>query len=392
MPVPSSIAQLSQTPGSNSPAGSESPALLDDYQRAAFAFIAQLRDGVVSAAPVDLASAATTDIGAQNSPFIRITGTTTITSFGTNYVGPKFIVFGGALTLTHNATSLILPGGANITTAAGDGALVIPNASSPNGWRVLIYQRASGQSVVAAIDYLNTTRIDVASASTVNLTSSAPDTRNVNITGTTTITGFTVSPGQLYFVRFNAALTLTNNSAIITQRGTNIITAAGDTCIIRATAANTVEVLSYCGPASTTQRGEVRLATSAEALVRGNTSPALTPSTLRDALAAQNDAPIFAIRAWGVANGTSGSNPPVAGGNVTSIRRDGVGDYTITFTTAMPSAAYAVSFTVSNSASASTMANLEVNTAPTTTGFRARFVNGGGTAVDPSYFTFIVVC
>lgn len=98
---------------------------------------------------------------------------------------------------------------------------------------------------VDATDYLNTTRINVASSSTTDLTSSAPNTRNINITGTTTITAFTVAIGQTYFVRFNAALTLTNNANIVTQTGANITTSAGDTCIIRATAANTVEVLSY---------------------------------------------------------------------------------------------------------------------------------------------------
>jgi hypothetical protein len=85
----------------------------------------------------------------------------------------------------------------------------------------------------------------VASAATVNLTSLAPNTRNINITGTSAITAFTVAAGQTYFVRFNAALTLTNNAAIVTQTGGNIVTAAGDTCIIRSTAANVVEVLSY---------------------------------------------------------------------------------------------------------------------------------------------------
>jgi len=94
-------------------------------------------------------------------------------------------------------------------------------------------------------DYLNTTRIDVASATTLDLTTNAPNTRNINITGTTSITGVTVAIGQLYFVRFNAALTLTNNANIVTQTGSNITTAAGDTCMLRATAANTVEVLSY---------------------------------------------------------------------------------------------------------------------------------------------------
>lgn len=94
-------------------------------------------------------------------------------------------------------------------------------------------------------DFLNTLRIDVASASTVNLTTAAPDTRHINITGTTTIDGFTVAAGQCYFVRFNAALTLTNGASLVTNRGANISVAAGDTCIIRATAANSVEIL--CG-------------------------------------------------------------------------------------------------------------------------------------------------
>lgn len=45
MPIPASINDLSQTAGSNSPAGSESPALIDDYLRTYASYIAQLRDG-----------------------------------------------------------------------------------------------------------------------------------------------------------------------------------------------------------------------------------------------------------------------------------------------------------------------------------------------------------
>lgn len=44
MPVPASINDLSTTAGNNSPAGSESPTLTDDYLRALAAFIASLRD------------------------------------------------------------------------------------------------------------------------------------------------------------------------------------------------------------------------------------------------------------------------------------------------------------------------------------------------------------
>lgn len=88
-------------------------------------------------------------------------------------------------------------------------------------------------------------RVDVASAATVNLTTSASSTRHINITGTTTITAFTVVSGLTYFVRFAGSLTLTNSASLVTQTGANIVTQAGDTCVLRATAANTVEILFY---------------------------------------------------------------------------------------------------------------------------------------------------
>lgn len=102
-----------------------------------------------------------------------------------------------------------------------------------------------GSSQWRVLDQLDSVRIDVASAGTVDLTASAPNTRHINVTGTTTITGFTVEAGKTYFVRFAGALTLANGASLVTQTGANIITAAGDTCIIRATAANVVEVMVY---------------------------------------------------------------------------------------------------------------------------------------------------
>ncbi|MHA6160960.1 hypothetical protein ACX3X6_08660 [Pseudomonas sichuanensis] len=96
-----------------------------------------------------------------------------------------------------------------------------------------------------ATDYLNTTRIDVVSSANVNLSTLAPNTRHINITGSSGIAGFTLPAGSCYFVRFAGALTLTNSASLVTQSGANITTAAGDTCVIRATAANVVEVLCY---------------------------------------------------------------------------------------------------------------------------------------------------
>lgn len=93
----------------------------------------------------NLASASTVDIGAQNTTFINITGTTTITSFGVNYNGPRFLVFAGALTLTHSA-ALKCPGNANIITDVGATCIAIPNTAIP-GWNIFAFQ--SGVSLAA---------------------------------------------------------------------------------------------------------------------------------------------------------------------------------------------------------------------------------------------------
>lgn len=96
----------------------------------------------------DIASAATTDIGAATGNFVHVTGTVTITGLGTVQAGTRRIVrFAGALTLTHNATSLILPGGVNITTAANDVATFVSEGGG--NWRLAGYLRADGSGALA---------------------------------------------------------------------------------------------------------------------------------------------------------------------------------------------------------------------------------------------------
>jgi hypothetical protein len=112
----------------------------------------------------DIASAATTDIGAATGQFVSVTGTTTITALGTADAGTFRIVhFAGALTLTHNATTLILPGAANIATSAGDVAGFVSLGSG--NWRCLFYTRASGVGRVVAAS--NTQTGATATGSTV---------------------------------------------------------------------------------------------------------------------------------------------------------------------------------------------------------------------------------
>lgn len=116
-------------------------------------------NGLQSAAPwVDLASATTTDLGAQTSTNLRITGTTTITGFGTAASGVmRQLRFAASLTLTHNATSLILPAGVNIITAAGDTATAISLGSG--NWVVTAYQRAN---MAGMLDFVQRQTVSVA--------------------------------------------------------------------------------------------------------------------------------------------------------------------------------------------------------------------------------------
>lgn len=105
--------------------------------------------GALNFAPLtSVASATTVNIGLVQSNHVTITGTTTITGFGTAASGvSRVVLFAGTLVLTHNAASLILPGAANITTAAGDVAEFVSLGSG--NWRCTSYMRADGTAIVA---------------------------------------------------------------------------------------------------------------------------------------------------------------------------------------------------------------------------------------------------
>ena len=111
----------------------------------------------------DIASAAALTLGTDGNYFV-VTGTTTITSIATIGVGTfVFLRFASALTLTHNATTLVLPGAANITTATGDAAIFIEYAS---GWRCINYMKADGTPLVNSVsnDSITEAKINWANA------------------------------------------------------------------------------------------------------------------------------------------------------------------------------------------------------------------------------------
>ena len=194
-------------------------------------------------ATATVASAATTNIGAATSNSVSVTGTTTITSFGASTAGAlRLLNFAGILTLTYNATSLVLPTAANITTQAGDSALFVSLGGS--NWKCVSYLRADGTALSGAAvsdptklsltggtmsGALNLApAVTLASAASVAIGAAASNT--VNVTGTTAITSFdTIAAGARRTVVFAAALTLTHNAtSLILPTSANIVTAAGD--------------------------------------------------------------------------------------------------------------------------------------------------------------------
>lgn len=101
-------------------------------------------------------------------------------------------------------------------------------------------------------------------------------------------------------------------------------------------------------------------------------------------------APIYGARAWVNFNGT-GTVAMRASGNVSSITDNGVGDYTVNFTTAMPDANYstvgAVDWTDNNSA----QFYVRSNVAPTTTAVRVATVRGTSTAYDATICSVVIL-
>lgn len=99
---------------------------------------------------VDVATASTVDLAEVRSRHIRLTGTTTVTSFGSGANGtPRKCRAVGAFQITASA-NIITPTGGNITTAAGDTFEVVSLGSGV--WLIFNYQRASGAPLLSAFN------------------------------------------------------------------------------------------------------------------------------------------------------------------------------------------------------------------------------------------------
>lgn len=113
-------------------------------------------DDVFGRAEVTVGSAATTDIGDAASEKVAITGTASISSFGSEVNRVRFVRHTGAATLVHSVALFLPNNGSDIVTADGDTYLAISN--SVGTWKVYDYQRANGKPLTppAASDITGT--------------------------------------------------------------------------------------------------------------------------------------------------------------------------------------------------------------------------------------------
>ncbi|MGQ0664386.1 MAG: hypothetical protein ACT4P2_12580, partial [Pseudomonadota bacterium] len=115
----------------------------------------------------DISSAATVNLDNATGGLVDVTGTTAITAITLSEGRMRTVRFAGILTLTQGA-SLVLPGAASITTAAGDFAIFRGYAAGIV--RCVLYTRADGKAVVGSgklLQAVNTQTGEVATGTTI---------------------------------------------------------------------------------------------------------------------------------------------------------------------------------------------------------------------------------
>lgn len=253
---------------------------------------------------------------------------------------PVRIAYSDSIHMTGTVTSYNPTTGeliCNITSSTGSGTYA--------SWSVYAIPASAGATLVAnKFTGLQTfaDEVAVASASTINLTTS--DSNNIEITGTTTITAVTMPEGAVIKARASGAFQLTNSSSLIVQGGANYTTTVNDILTFTKDGVGNVHVqtplINLISQLNTkvvvTDTGTGKIETTIDGVITEELTTASRKSTIDGGSVLY---PEFKCRAWVNFNGT-GTVAIRGSGNVSSITDNGTGDYTINFTTAMPDANY----------------------------------------------------
>lgn len=349
-----------------------------------------LTSALNEAPPVTIASASTMNIGVAAANSISVTGTATITAFDTIAAGAKReLVFAGAATLTHNATSLILPTGANITTAAGDVADFVSLGSG--NWRCVSYMRANGQALAAPgagftggtlTSALNEApQVTLASASTVNI--GAAGANSVSISGTTTITAFdTIASGAVRRLVFQGALTFTHNAtSLILPGAANITTAAGDVAWMESMGSGNWRCVGYHKASGAAVVAGGTLSAWTEALSTASPNGTVNVSSLTPGASASTNADAAVVPKGTGAFQLAITTGTSAGGN---RRGSGAADLQVQRSTATAVASGSTSFAAGNDNTASNSSAVAIGESNVASGSRAVAIGIGNTSSNTS--------
>jgi hypothetical protein len=171
----------------------------------------------------------------------------------------------------------------------------------------------------------------------------------------------------------------TSTVSAITLSGTNITINNGDLVIGSGIAPGTT-VSSGAGTTNIVLSSAVNSTTSSNQLTIYPSGKIVTSNVIAGQL----------CRAWVNFNGTTASPSTIrASYNVSSVTKNGTGDYTLNFTTAMVDVNYITQFTSDAAGSFGGIANINTgktaSSAPTTSAVRVFVVNDSGSVVDATY-------
>jgi microcystin-dependent protein len=189
--VASSIKDWSTTAASNAPSGSTiAGAGIDDNLRQ---LQATVRAAFAYKGP-DLSVSSTVDVGAVDGSTHDVQGSGTISSFGSVSSGiRKRLRFNAAVTVTHNATTLAIPGATSLSLVAGD--IIDIESLGGGNWIVTAVTRYNGRPVIASVasevvstatGRVSATNVDTAISQLQTL--AAPSFVWLTVSGTDTLT------------------------------------------------------------------------------------------------------------------------------------------------------------------------------------------------------------
>lgn len=179
----------------------------------------------------DIATASTVNLDTATGDYVRLTGTTTVTAITLSEGQERTCHCNAAFILTNGA-SLILPTGANITTAAGDVFIVRGEASGVV--RVVSYMRADGTALSGGAifsEYFQSAEQTITSGGTLTLAhglSSEPILLQAYVICKTAEFGYSIGDKICLSGFYTTSATGTSNCVEMIPNATNIVCKIGN--------------------------------------------------------------------------------------------------------------------------------------------------------------------